>query len=439
MCDSLVAVGPNTVDGTTMFAKNSDRHAGECQPLLQCPAAFHPRGAEVRCTHVAIPQVAETYRVMGHSPWWVWGFEHGVNEHGVAIGNQTVFSREPVEETPGLIGMDLVRLGLERGRDAREALEVIAALIEQHGQGGAGFGPGEAGYHNSFTLADPEQAWVMETTGRRWAARPVDLGSQSNHMALDASWSIASRDLESFARLEGWWAGRGRLDVAAAYRNPNVPGTISEGRLARSRELLEAGRGKHDVAGLVAALRDHGRGVALPPVGRSNEDVARYTLCMHAEPVGTTTASLVAALPRERAAPWPVWVSFGSPCVGIFVPVYLDGVLPAALARGGERAPSRLEESAWWTFHALGEAAALDYGRALPMLRARWSEIEDAIEGDRALVEREAAALATAGESVEAAGLVTDFMTRVVDRVLVRARELTEALRRSSRPTRPDA
>ncbi|MFQ5471972.1 MAG: secernin-3, partial [Dehalococcoidia bacterium] len=122
MCDALVAVGAETAAGVTLFGKNSDRKAGECQPLRQFSEASHPVRTKVRCTHLEIPQVAETYRVLGHSPWWVWGFEHGVNEHAVAIGNLTIFSNEPIEEEPGLIGMDLVRLGLERGRTAREAL-----------------------------------------------------------------------------------------------------------------------------------------------------------------------------------------------------------------------------------------------------------------------------------------------------------------------------
>lgn len=428
MCDSLVSVGPNSADESTVFAKNSDRHAGECQPLVQQPGAFHPRGAEVHCTHVVIPQVAETYRVLGHSPWWVWGFEHGVNEHGVAIGNHTVFSREPVEDVPGLIGMDLVRLGLERGRDAREALEVIAALIEQHGQGGSSFGPGEAGYHNSFMLADPTQAWVLETSGRRWAGRRVDLEARSNHLALGSNWSIGSRDLESFARLEGWWGGRDRLDVAKAYRNPNVPSDLSEGRLRRSQALLEEGRGKHDAETMIAALRDHGQARLLPPEEGGAPSDDRFTLCMHAEPVGTTTASLVAALPADRARPWPIWVSFGSPCTGLFMPVYLDGVLPAALARGEAAAPAVEDESAWWVFHRLGEAAARDYARAMPRLRARLRELEEIIEGDRSLVEREAAVQSAAGSHGEAARLVTDFMQRMVSRVLEDVNALTAEL-----------
>ena len=108
MCDTLVAVGDATASGATLFGKNSDRHRGECQPLLQFSEASHPDKSRVRCTHIEIPQVAETYRVLGHSPWWVWGFEHGVNEHAVAVGNLQVFSNEPIEERPGLIGMHLV-------------------------------------------------------------------------------------------------------------------------------------------------------------------------------------------------------------------------------------------------------------------------------------------------------------------------------------------
>jgi hypothetical protein len=161
MCDSVVAVGTETASGTTIFAKNSDRKERECQPFLQFAEASYPPRATVRCTHLEIAQVAETYRVMGHSPWWVWGFEHGVNEHAVAIGNHSVFSKEPLEEVAGLIGMDLVRLGLERGRSAREALEVIATLVETHGQAGSALAPGAGGYHNSFLLADPMEAWIL--------------------------------------------------------------------------------------------------------------------------------------------------------------------------------------------------------------------------------------------------------------------------------------
>jgi hypothetical protein len=116
--------------------------------LVQLPRQHHEKGARVRCQYIEIDQVRETSRLIGSRPFWLWGFEHGLNEHGVAIGNHTVFARDELG-TEGLIGMDLVRLGLERGRSAREAVEVIAALPEVHGQGGSG--PDKSWpYHNSF-------------------------------------------------------------------------------------------------------------------------------------------------------------------------------------------------------------------------------------------------------------------------------------------------
>src|SRR6188768_2145119 len=91
-CDSLVALGNATADGSVLFAKNSDRPAAECQPFVQIPRQTHPAGAMLRCQYVEIPQVAETAAMIGSRPFWLWGFEHGLNEHGIAIGNHTVFT-----------------------------------------------------------------------------------------------------------------------------------------------------------------------------------------------------------------------------------------------------------------------------------------------------------------------------------------------------------
>ena len=426
MCDAAVASGAHTASGRTLFAKNSDRKLGECQPFVQHPAAHHAPGSVLACTHVEIPQVAQTSAVMGHSPWWVWGFEHGVNQHGVVVGNLAVFSREPPEETPGLIGMDLVRLALERGASARECVGVITELLEAHGQGGAALAPGASGYHNGFLVADAREAWILETSGRRWAARPAELDALSNHLCLAADWSTASKDLEAFARAEGWWQEAGRVDVAAAYRNPHVPGRISDGRQSRSLELLRHEDGAHDVASMQALLRDHLGGGLAPPAGATLEDDRYYTLCMHSEPVGTTTASLVVELPDEAERVWPVWISFGTPCTGIFLPVYLEGAIPAELARGGEQAQ---EGSAWWILHKLSDAASSDFAKHTPQLRKAWAAFEERIEKERAEVEVEARAAAVAGHRDDAALVLTRFMQRSVDAALAQARDLRRSIR----------
>jgi dipeptidase len=430
VCDSIVALGSETAAGVALFAKNSDRLADECQPLLQLAEAHHAPGTRLRCTHVEIPQVPHTWRVLGHSPFWVWGFEHGVNQHAVAIGNQTVFSKEPLEEEPGLIGMDLVRLGLERGRTAREALGVITALLEAHGQGGAARAPGGPGYHNAFLVADPGEAWVLETSNRRWAARRASLEALSNHLCLGDDFELASPDLEGFARAQGWWSGEGPLHLARAYRNPHVPPHLSEGRRRRARALLEAGRGRHDRASFTRLLRDHGADgvLAFDPAAATPADERYFTLCAHSEPVHWTTATLVAPLPAAREAPWPVWVGFGTPCTGILLPVYLEGVLPAALARGPE---GGAEGSAWCAFQALQRAASRDPLRATPRLRAGWAALEGEIEAERARVEAAAVAAARrcgGAAAHEACEIVSDFMERSVGRALARAAELRDEL-----------
>src|SRR4051794_18546760 len=153
MCDVLCALGPATVDGVALFAKNSDRPPTETQVL-----EWHPPRREdtTRTTYLEVAgRPGETLGVLGSRPEWMWGMEHGVNTAGVAIGNATIYTTlDPRRFPPALVGMDLVRLGLERGESAAAAVEVITTMLVQHGQGGSGHRDADRPYWSSFLVAD---------------------------------------------------------------------------------------------------------------------------------------------------------------------------------------------------------------------------------------------------------------------------------------------
>jgi secernin len=122
MCDTLVALKNSTSDGSVILAKNSDRKPNEGHGLLFFPRLKHdPSKEKVKCTYVEIPQVEETFAVVLSAPHWMFGCEMGANEYGVAMGNEAVFTKEPERET-GLLGMDMMRIALERSKNATEAL-----------------------------------------------------------------------------------------------------------------------------------------------------------------------------------------------------------------------------------------------------------------------------------------------------------------------------
>lgn len=374
-CDSLVALPAATADGATLFAKNSDRPAMECQPLVQAPRRHHAEDSTLRCTYVEIPQVEETARLIGSRPYWCWGFEHGVNEHGVAIGNHTVFTKAPVTGR-GLIGMDLVRLGLERGRTAEQAVEVVTSLAATYGQGGSGYIDKDWPYHNSFLIADRASAFLVETSDRRWVVRRIHtVGSASNHVTIGDDWdAIADGTIED-AIAAGWWSEERdvRFDFAAAYRDTSLaPDVISSGRHRRTCALLEQANGHLTVAALQTALRDH-YGSPVPRRDLTPADAEYFSVCMHADPVGTTTASVVARIPADPDDPLVYWASLGSPCVSVFLPLFVDGQVPAVLSRGGDQ-PS--DESPWWQCKRLLGLVEQDWERHAPRVQAELGALE---------------------------------------------------------------
>ena len=109
-CDTFVLPAVTTLSGSIVMAKNSDRPLGEAQVLTWTEGAEHARGETVQCTYISVPQAEKTYGVLGSKPYWIWGYEMGVNEKGVMIGNEAQGSRaaETGDEN-ALLGMDLLR------------------------------------------------------------------------------------------------------------------------------------------------------------------------------------------------------------------------------------------------------------------------------------------------------------------------------------------
>lgn len=420
-CDTLVALPSATRDGATIFAKNSDRPPRESQGIVQLPRRTHPAGSSVRAQYVDLPQVKTTAAVIGSRPHWLWGFEHGVNEYRVAIGNETVFAKEPLGAV-GLLGMDLVRLGLERGRTATEALDVITSLLECYGQGGSGQAHLDWPYHNAFLIADPQTAWILETSDRHWAARRVDaIGNISNGLAIGSDWQRSAADLTAYAIERGWWsAARGPVDFAAAYADDSqVPPNLCVERRQRGAALLTAAQGTLTPASMRTVLRDHyDAGTSHRP--RAFDDPYFFSLCMHADPLDNTTASMIARLPALPAPFAPIWISLGSPCVGAFLPVYLEGQVPHVLSvSGAESTP----DSPWWQMRELLTLVERDFARFGPMVRDRWDGFESGVESEVAAVEADAAAAPE-----RASMILTAFMERVVVQYLAAVQAMIREL-----------
>jgi secernin len=324
--------------------------------------------------------------------------------------------------------MDLVRLGLERGRDAREALEIIASLLETHGQGGPSFSiEGDDGYQNSFMIADGRTVWVLETTARAWAARSVDGASLTNALTLGSGWQIGSRDLERRALQQGYWSSGDRLDFKAAYSIESWPTFLTERRQDAARQRL--GGPALSLADMKSWLCDHGNGANPPDAGKAVEDPDRYSICMHADPMSMTTASIVARIPEQlERQPWPVWISFATPCTGIFIPVYLDGVIPAELASDGDSDSGSGAASVWCAMRDLQERATTDFERTLPLVRVGWSAIEREIEVDRIRVEAAVADLYASHEYDAGAEMLSRFMATSAERMLETSRALAQSI-----------
>jgi len=372
MCDTLVALKNSTSDGSVILAKNSDREPNEGHALLIFPRQQHDPGIDMaHCTYMDVPQVEETYAVVLSVPHWMFGCEMGANEHGVAIGNEAVFTKEPERET-GLLGMDMMRLALERSKTAAEALDTIVPLLETYGQGGAcGFEDKKMKYHNSFLIADLDEAWVLETADRFWIAeRVTGVRTISNCLTIGSHYDRIHPEMVSHAIEKGYCESESDFNFREAFTSGVLDVRTWGGkglkRHISTTEELRAHRGDIDVPFMMKMLRTHtfeessARGW-VPSKGGMD------CICIHAKPIfvpSQTTASYVGHLLPELQTHW--FTATAAPCTSLFKPLFFESRLPdlGPVPRG-----TYDSQAIWWRHELVHRKILTDYRSRIEVIR----------------------------------------------------------------------
>jgi len=317
MCDTLIATPLATKNNEMIFAKNSDREPNEAQNVTFIPAKNYPQPDKVKCTYIEIPQVEHTNAVLLSKPFWMFGAEMGVNEKGVVIGNEAVFTKEKYD-LEGLTGMDMLRLALERANSAKMALTIITDLLETYGQGGKCGYEDNLKYHNSYIIADYSNAYILETAERKWVAKKIEKSSSiSNCLTIETDFNISSVDLKKYAVKRGYTQKDASLNFKKDFSDKLFT-HFAKGRerQAFSKNLLLNKEGSLTTMDFVRFLRDHNEEEPFTPGKKPMEK-----LCLHAGGLisSQTTGSMIVVL-KEGVTPLIYLTGTSAPCLGIFKP-----------------------------------------------------------------------------------------------------------------------
>ena len=219
-CTSLIAAPGTTTDGSSMITYAADSHVlyGE---LYEKQGGVHEPGTmrdviewDTQKYLGQIPETPVTYSRIGN-----------MNEHGLTIAEST-WSCKPETEGSGLIDYgSLIYITLERAKTAREAVDIMTDLVKKYGYASGG---------ESFSIADPNEVWILEMTGKGkedpgavWVARRIPdnaISGHANHSRIhtfplkDKENTLYSDDVISFARKMGYFDGKDKdFDFSRAY------------------------------------------------------------------------------------------------------------------------------------------------------------------------------------------------------------------------------
>lgn len=468
-CTNFIVGKKASADGSVMCTYSADDY-GMFLGLCHYPAGKHAKGEmlqiydwDTKEYHGQIPQAAETYNVIGN-----------INEYQVTIGETTFGGREEMVDTTGILDYgSLIYIALQRSKTAREAISVMTRLVETYGFCSEG---------ETFTICDPNEAWIMEMMGKGpgskgvvWVAVriPDDAicahANQSRIRTFDQNDKknvMFSKDCIKFARSKGWFTGKDKdfsfCDVYAAptfsgrracearvwsFFNrfgdmdkylPYVEGKVKD---AEPMPLWIVPNKKVSLQDLEASMRDHyegtpfdlgndlGQGVwEMPyrptPLSFKVDGKAYF----NERPVSTqqTAFSYVSQmrswLPRQIGG--VLWFGNDDGNMVAYTPIYCGNtVQPECYNTPGADAVTFSDKNAFWVCNWVSNMVYPRYSQMFPSLKEVRDSLDNSYIANQSEIEKQA--LKLYGESEQkAVDYLTNYSNTQAQQMLARWKEL---------------
>lgn len=438
-CTNFLITKGASKDGSTMISYSADSHTlyGE---LYHWPAARYPKGTMMKITEWdtykylgQIEQAPQTYNVVGN-----------MNEFQLAIGETTFGGREELADSTGIIDYgSLIYIALQRSKTAREAIKTMTELVAKYGYHSSG---------ESFSIADPNEVWVMEMIGKGpgnkgavWVAVKIPDGyisGHANHARIqtfplnDPQNCIYSSDVISFAKSKGYYNGK---DEDFSFSDAYAPIDFGGARFCEARvwsgfnkvasgmdKYLDYAMGKNlknrmplyikpdkkiGLKDVYDMMRDFYGGTPMD----MTQDVGAgpYKCIVRWRPmtwkVDTTQYFNERAISTQQTGfsfvsqsrswmPAPVggiiWFGVDDTYSTVYTPMYTSITqIPLSLKVGNGDMMTFSETSAFWLFNQVSNFAYTRYSDMIPDIQAKQKELEDGFIAKIDVIDKTALAL----------------------------------------------
>lgn len=469
-CTNLIVGKKASKDGSVMCSYSADDY-GMFIGLCHFPAGKHPKGEmrkiydwDTNEYHGEIPEAEETYNVIGN-----------INEYQVSIGETTFGGREEMVDTTGILDYgSLIYIALQRSKTAREAIKVMTELTETYGYCSEG---------ETFTICDPNEAWIMEMMGKGpgskgvvWVALRIPddaICAHANQSRIrtfnkkDKKNVMVSDDCIGYARRMGWFDGEDKdFSFCEAYAVPDFSGRricdarvwsffnhfsdgmdryipYVEGKLANTEPLplWIVPERKVCLQDMEACMRDHYEGTPFSldkDPGKGVWDMPyrptplTYTVdgkkYFNERPISTQqsafsyVAQLRSWLPRQIGG--ILWFGNDDGNMVAYTPVYCGNtVRPECYNTKGADAVTFSNKNAFWVCNWVSNMVYPRYSLMFPSLKEVRDSLDNSYFANQPEVEKKALSLYENSQE-EAVKYLNDYSNTVAQQMLDRWNEL---------------